>query len=200
MYASSTNDVSNPCYHGKLKGQIAHWRTHKTYCKNFNKYNASRQFSQLEPYEKLDALLLTHLFAELSARDAEKADTTEVDTFRSLLPGPMSERVYPPTCPLTTNKNSSVDPSELFSRCGNNNFTIHSHFTTIAHGIFPLASRLFNHSCFPNAIAKYIFSQKTDTQMAIMAIRDILPGEEVSEAYPLKSGSDICFVDLHSLR
>ncbi|KAL4075138.1 hypothetical protein V8B97DRAFT_1867380 [Scleroderma yunnanense] len=167
------------------KCQTSHWRTHKKYCKNFNQYSASRQFAQLESYEKLDAMLLTHFLAELSARDTEKANTAEVDTFMSLLPGPVSDSgiTSPPTCPLATNHKRRVPLDELFSRCGNNNFTIHSHFTTIAHGIFPLASRLFNHSCLPNAIAKYIFNPAEEVQMVVVAIRDIPPGEEICITY-----------------
>jgi len=86
------------------------------------------------------------------------------------------------TCPLATNYKPRADPGELFSRFGNNNFTIHSHFTTIAHGIFPFASRLFNHSCLPNAIVKYIFTPAAEVQMAVVVIRDVSPDEEVNRA------------------
>lgn len=128
-------------------------------------------------------MLLTHLLAELSARDAEETDITEVDTFRSLLPGPVSERISLLTCPLTTNYKPHANPGELFSRFGRNNFVIHSHFTTIAHGIFPLASRLFNHSCLPNAIAKYILTPAAEVQMTVVVIRDVSPDEEILIPY-----------------
>jgi hypothetical protein len=68
---------------------------------------------------------------------------------------------------------------ELYSRFGNNNFVIHSHLVSIAHGIFPLASRLFNHSCVPNAVAKYIFTESEPVRMDVVALRHIKEGEEV---------------------
>jgi hypothetical protein len=68
---------------------------------------------------------------------------------------------------------------EMYSRFGNNNFIIHSHLTTFGHGIFPLASRLFNHSCLPNAAAKYILSPSNPPKMEVIALRDIALGEEV---------------------
>jgi hypothetical protein len=67
----------------------------------------------------------------------------------------------------------------LYSRFGNNNFAIHSHLSAIAHGIFPLASRLFNHSCLPNSAPKYIFSPSEGVKMEIVALRHISPEEEV---------------------
>lgn len=67
----------------------------------------------------------------------------------------------------------------LFTRSGNNNFAIHSHLTTIAHGIFPLASRLFNHSCLPNAAARYVLRRGQSVRMEIVALREIKATEEV---------------------
>jgi hypothetical protein len=67
----------------------------------------------------------------------------------------------------------------MYSRFGNNNFAIHSHLTSIGHGMFPVASRLFNHSCVPNVAAKYIFHEAQTVVMEIIALRDILPNEEV---------------------
>lgn len=74
---------------------------------------------------------------------------------------------------------------QLYSRFGNNNFAIHSHLTSIGHGIFPVASRLFNHSCVPNVAAKYIFHEAQSVVMEIIALRDILPDDEVG-FYPLE--------------
>ncbi|KAG5219766.1 SET domain-containing protein [Salix suchowensis] len=67
----------------------------------------------------------------------------------------------------------------LYNRFGNNNFTIHSHLNSFAHGIFPLASRLFNHSCAPNAAARYKLVQGQAVTMEVVALRDIPEGEEV---------------------
>ncbi|KAF8840609.1 SET domain-containing protein [Paxillus ammoniavirescens] len=165
------------------KCQTLHWRTHKKYCKNINRFCASRKFEQLQGHEKLDALLLTHLLAECSAGGAEEADNPDLSLFMSLLPGPVTGNNAPPTCPLATSRRPTLVVDDLFSRCGNNNFAIHSHLTTIAHGIFPLASRLFNHSCVPNAIAKYRVAPGKEVQMEVVALRDIVPGEEICIPY-----------------
>ncbi|KAI6144743.1 hypothetical protein BKA82DRAFT_16737 [Pisolithus tinctorius] len=160
--------------------QRAHWPAHKKYCSNFARYTSSPAFAQLQTHQKLDAVLLTHLLAEFAATDTS---SEELATFASLLPGPVSGLSCPPTCPLTTSRKSSHSASELYRRCGNNNFAIHSHFTTIAHGIFPLASRLFNHSCLPNAFPKYTFDRQHRVQMSIVAMRDIEAGEEICISY-----------------
>ncbi|KAH7885040.1 hypothetical protein F5I97DRAFT_1937350 [Phlebopus sp. FC_14] len=165
------------------KCQSSHWRTHKKYCKNFNQYCASQKFDRLEHHEKLDAILLTHLLAECSARDAEKRDKADLSIFMSLLPGPATGGFCPPTCPLATSQRPVEAVEDLFSRYGNNNFSIHSHLTTIAHGIFPLASRLFNHSCVPNAVAKYSIVQGEQVCMSIVALCDITIGEEICLPY-----------------
>ncbi|CCL99706.1 uncharacterized protein FIBRA_01728 [Fibroporia radiculosa] len=72
---------------------------------------------------------------------------------------------------------------EAYTRFGNNNFIIHSHLNTFGHGIYPLASRLFNHSCVPNAVAKYIISPFESVQMEVVALRDIAEGEEITIPY-----------------
>ncbi|KAF8424445.1 hypothetical protein L210DRAFT_3568075 [Boletus edulis BED1] len=167
------------------KCQSLHWRTHKKYCKHVNAFCVSRQFDQLESHSKLDALLLTHVLAELSARRTETKEGDDLDVlmFVSLLPGPVEGIDAPPTCPLSTSHRPVQTASELFVRCGNNNFSIHSHLTTIAHGVFPLASRLFNHSCVPNAVAKYRIAHAKEAVIEIVALRDIVPGEEICIPY-----------------
>ncbi|KAI6016485.1 hypothetical protein BKA83DRAFT_4336885 [Pisolithus microcarpus] len=159
-----------------VRCQRSHWPTHKRYCADFRD-------TRLHAHQKLDAVLLTHLLAECSAAsDASGVD--HVATLTSLLPAPVAAAVQcPPTCPLTSTGKPSLSPSELYSRFANNNFAIHSHFTTIAHGIFPLASRLFNHSCLPNAFPKYTLHRRHQVQMSIVAMRDIEAGEEVRIIY-----------------
>jgi SET and MYND domain-containing protein len=71
--------------------------------------------------------------------------------------------------------------NEIYSRLGNNNFVVHSHLTGVGHGVFPFTSRLFNHSCVPNAVAKYRFSQGRSVAGEIVALRDIHPDEEVKK-------------------
>lgn len=184
MCARSERDIE---YYptNRSQGQTLHWRTHKKYCKNINTFCASHQFNQLEFHEREDALFLTHLLAECSARGTEMKEGSDpgLSIFMSLLPGPVAGKDAPPTCPLLTSQRPVHTASELFLRCGNNNFSIHSHLTTIAHGVFPLASRLFNHSCVPNAIAKYRIVPATEVVIEIVAIQDIAMSEEVRTIY-----------------
>ena len=150
----------------------------------------------------MDALLLTHLLAECSASGTEtkEGDSQGLSIFMSLLPGPVADKDVPPTCPLSTSHRPVQTASELFLRCGNNNFSIHSHLTTIAHGVFPLASRLFNHSCVPNAIAKYRITRAKEVLMEIVAIRDIALGEEVRGFYYfVDMRTQVSLLDMSSL-
>jgi hypothetical protein len=127
----------------------------------------------------MDAILLSHLAAQLSTSISLIEDqASEYATFMSLLPGP-TEVTVPPIC---QGEGCGFPPDflrSLFARFGNNNFAIHSHLRTYAHGIFPLASRLFNHSCVPNAAAKYILSPSEPIRMEVVALRKISAGEEV---------------------
>ena len=47
-----------------------------------------------------------------------------------------------------------------------------------AHGIFPLASRSFNHSCIPSAVPVYTVKSELVT-MDIKLLHNLIPGEEV---------------------
>jgi SET domain len=97
----------------------------------------------------------------------------------SLLPERGNLYGAPVVCPfIPAPPGDLVD--QLYSRFGNNNFAIHSHLTTIGHGVFPVPSRLFNHSCVPNVAAKYTFctTEAQNVVMEIIALRDILPDEE----------------------
>jgi SET and MYND domain-containing protein len=67
----------------------------------------------------------------------------------------------------------------LYARFANNNFVIHSHLAPYAHGIFPLASRLFNHSCAPNAAPKFIISPARRVSMEVVSLASIHQDEEV---------------------
>uniref|UniRef100_A0A0W0G0Z7 SET domain-containing protein n=1 Tax=Moniliophthora roreri TaxID=221103 RepID=A0A0W0G0Z7_MONRR len=98
----------------------------------------------------------------------------------SLLPGP-SKATHPPVLSKTSIFEGRLN--NLYWRFGNNNFSIHSHFNTYAHGIFPLASRLFNHSCTPNAAAKYIITPENSVKMEVIALRPISAGEEICLPY-----------------
>ena len=93
----------------------------------------------------------------------------------------------PPVCVPSNirNDNTLKLAKDLYERFGSNNFTLQSHLESYAYGIFPLASRLFNHSCVPTAVYKFVIKQGQPTRMEIIALRDIAVGEEVRPA-PVK--------------
>lgn len=121
--------------------------------------------------------------------------------FIDLMPHPHA-RPLPPL-PLKLNLSAlKVPSSRLFKqvdereesvllaawrRFGPNNFVLHS-FAALndgvpegaayAHGVFPLASRLFNHSCCPTAWPAFVVRNKK-LCMEVRALVDIPQGEEV---------------------
>ncbi|KAJ6584993.1 hypothetical protein B0H19DRAFT_405427 [Mycena capillaripes] len=159
--------------------QALQWQSHhKKICKRFNKYTSSLSFQALAAHEKLDALLLSHLVAQLDGGDSTNDE--RLVSVTSLLPGPI-ELSLPPI--VYSGRIAESVVRNMFSRFGNNNFVVHSHLTTFGHGIFPLASRLFNHSCLPNAAAKYILSPSNPPKMEVVALREISLGEEICLPY-----------------
>ncbi|KAJ7459866.1 hypothetical protein FB451DRAFT_1271782 [Mycena latifolia] len=159
--------------------QAQQWQSHhKKICKRFNKYTSSLSFQALAPHEKLDALLLSHLIAQL---DGVAANDDLLSNITSLLPGPLDSPSPPIAFSSPRIAGSLV--RDIYWRFGNNNFAVHSHLTTFGHGIFPLASQLFNHSCLPNAAAKYILSPSNLPKMEVVALRDICEGEEICLPY-----------------
>ncbi|KIK52040.1 hypothetical protein GYMLUDRAFT_50106 [Collybiopsis luxurians FD-317 M1] len=162
--------------------QGVHWKSgHRKICKLYNTYISSPSFQALEEHKKMDALLLSNLVAYLSCVDpTEWHVSTPIFTFRSLLQSPMNGS-SPPVCPKHLFTGDFVD--ELYSRFENNNFSIHSHFNTYAHGIFPAASRLFNHSCMPNAAVKFSIQAHEPVKMEIVALRSISQGDEICIPY-----------------
>ncbi|KAK7056854.1 hypothetical protein VNI00_002571 [Paramarasmius palmivorus] len=162
--------------------QSAHWVAgHKKICKVFNQSTYSKAFITLENHEKMDSLLLTSLVARIEALKLSFEDpSSPLNSFMSLLPGSLSS--VPP--PILTQTSLSEDCiNSLYRRFGNNNFSVHSHFSTYAHGIFPSASRLFNHSCVPNAAAKYLITSGKSVMMEVVALRPISAGEEITLPY-----------------
>ncbi|KZO97035.1 hypothetical protein CALVIDRAFT_597766 [Calocera viscosa TUFC12733] len=72
----------------------------------------------------------------------------------------------------------------LASRFHNNNFGCWtSDMEPLADGIFPVASRLFNHSCRPNCVVIYEITEEKGLVMELKAIRPIAKGEEVTISY-----------------
>jgi len=127
----------------------------------------------------MDAVLLSHLVVQIGNQTSPLDDTTSpMAVFLSLLPGPASNTHIPPVCTVPSSRRDILN--DLYTRFGNNNFAIQSHLDTIGHGIFPNASRSFNHSCVPNAAARYQFMQGKQATVEVIALRDISAGEEVS--------------------
>ncbi|KAF5382433.1 hypothetical protein D9615_002852 [Tricholomella constricta] len=165
--------------------QEVQWKTHhKKLCKSYHRFTSSNAFQSLPSHEKLDALLLAHLLAQISASDlsSPQDDPSPIAILRSLIPGPKSDEF---NLPIPDLKPAILlgSAEDLYSRFSNNNFAIHSHLTTIGHGIFPLASRLFNHSCYANAAAKYVFAPGGSATMEVVALRNILQDEEICIPY-----------------
>jgi hypothetical protein len=167
----------------QLLGQRQQWdQHHQRICKRTNKFTASLEYQELQPHEKLDAILLSHLIAQVNPPlppdgVADDGKTPAFATFMSLLPGPATDvRTLPVIWPGHT---SPEIRGRIYSRFGNNNFTMHSHLSSFAHSVFPLASRLFNHSCLPNAATRYILCRGQAPVMEVIALRDISKDEEV---------------------
>ncbi|TFK64626.1 SET domain-containing protein [Pluteus cervinus] len=165
--------------------QTAQWKLHhKFICKSYQGFVSSNLYQSLPAHLKLDSLLLSHFAAYLAGAPTEidKA-LSPSNIFLSLLPGPVKSVEIPPICGKKTTL-TKERLGMLYARFGNNNFAIHSHLTTYGHGIFPLASRLFNHSCLPNAAARYIITGGgTPVIMEIVALRAISEGEEITIPY-----------------
>ncbi|KAG6854659.1 hypothetical protein C0991_003307 [Blastosporella zonata] len=157
------------------------WKEHhKKICKTYLSFTSSNSFQALQSHEKMDALLLAHLLAHGSVPDPSlpNDESSPISVFLSLLPGPdLTDKFkipLPDLKPAVTVKNAKF----LYSRFSNNNFAIHSHLSTVASGVFPLGSRLFNHSCYPNAAPRYLFTP-SGVVMEVVALREIHEGEEV---------------------
>ncbi|KAL1748227.1 hypothetical protein HDZ31DRAFT_29990 [Schizophyllum fasciatum] len=161
--------------------QRYHWhKNHKRICNSFASYSTT-SIGSLHEHSRMDAILLSHLLAQITPEDLT-TDSSPVQTLLSLLPSPQQDQPAPPSC----NRPSfvpSILVQSLFVRFQNNNFAMHSHMSTFGHGIFPLASRLFNHSCVPNAAARYILRPLEPVKMEIVALRPIAIGEEICIPY-----------------
>ncbi|GBE85025.1 SET domain-containing protein [Sparassis crispa] len=157
-------------------------------CKFFNRYVASPEYQSLSQHEQVDAILLSQLLAEMFPDNdyvlASESDSS-FSTFIDLLKSSDVDIRLPPLCRASSRASAASEAIaiDLYSRFGNNNFVLHSHLTPYAHGIFPLASRLFNHSCVPNAVARYIITPSESVCMEIVTLRPVAAGEEITIPY-----------------
>lgn len=166
-------------------GQKQHWKlVHRHICKNLNRSLSSNSFQGLMQHERSDALLLSHLLAThykfLKPSPSPKDEKPELlSLFLDLLPHD-SPSATPPLVEMDFSRLPQGAVDDIYSRFSNNNFVIHSHLDQIGQGIFPLASRLFNHSCSPNAIMTFSLGNNGQApRMRVRALRDIKGGEEV---------------------
>ncbi|KAI0315809.1 SET domain-containing protein [Amylostereum chailletii] len=157
---------------------------HKKVCKNHAKFVASPMYEGMEPHERVDATLLSQVAVQLlgkSSTTLEWKPDPALELMMSLLPSHPPPHL--PVLPLSSQDYPSDTLLKIFSRFGNNNFVLHSHFSNYAHGIYPLASRLFNHSCCPNSGVKYVFEEEEHPKMVVVALRDIATDEEITIPY-----------------
>ncbi len=166
-------------------GQNRDWKArHKKICKQYNAFVVSTQYQALTAHDQVDALLLSHLVAEPAAwvhRQSRQNFDDPLSVFWDLLKVPRSDGFVPPLCLSKSAQTEATQKlaEELYARFGNNNFVLHSHLNSYGHGIFPLASRLFNHSCVPNGACKYIIRPTEPVTMEVIALYEIAEGEEV---------------------
>ncbi|KDQ20923.1 hypothetical protein BOTBODRAFT_100397 [Botryobasidium botryosum FD-172 SS1] len=175
--------------------QAMAWRAHhKRLCRHLPSFVESGEY---DPARSLESLLLMHLIAEHFSSPASLelfASTTNVDnalpgdakpvnlddplsTLLSLLPHPAPQPA-PPLPRLSVSIDTNI-ASYLSARAPNNHFTLHdSYLTSFAHGIFPAASRSFNHSCVPTAVAIY-----EGTIMQVKTLVAMQAGEEITLPY-----------------
>jgi hypothetical protein len=160
---------------------------HRKLCKRYNAFLASANYQQLNEYDRIDSILLSQLVAAVfSDREytiPHAGLSSPISVFFDLLKGPTANRRNFPLCRLGVVNTPAHVVEEIQSRFGNNNFLVHSHLNSCAHGVFPLASRLFNHSCDPNCVAKYRFVDGEPVTMEIVAIREIAVGDEVRKQW-----------------
>ena len=142
---------------------------------------ASPEYQALDVSERVDSMLLSQLSTTLLSNPEPVVPQANLSTpssvFFDLMKGPLVNRRSLPSVGLDSTHSAIVE--DIYARFGNNNFIVHSHLNSCAHGIFPMASRLFNHSCNPNCVAKYLFTSGKPVRMEVIAISTIKTGEEV---------------------
>ncbi|RPD62331.1 SET domain-containing protein [Lentinus tigrinus ALCF2SS1-7] len=165
------------------------WKArHKKICRNYNAFIASSQYQALTAHDQVDALLLSHLVTEPAAWDGKQQHhdlDNPISALWDLLKLPRADGLVPPLCLSKSVQTAETLKlaEELYARFGNNNFVLHSHLNSYGHGIFPYASRLFNHSCVPNAACKYVITPTEPVVMEVVSLYQIAEGEEITLPY-----------------
>ena len=182
-------------------GQGVAWRAHHgKICASYFDFIASPAYISLSAEEKMGSLLLSQFSAEMLSSGPPLHQRSSLAIFESLMPSRSPPEQLPPMLVRLKSPNARKQLLDLYSRFGNNNFVLHSHLVSFGHGIYPLASRLFNHSCVPNAAVCYSLTQGSPPSMRVIALRKIAVDEEVCELTDPGSRELILYCsDLHPL-
>ncbi|CAE6484177.1 unnamed protein product [Rhizoctonia solani] len=167
--------------------QSASWKRHHRRLCGFSKaYSSTSAYKDATEDTQTDICLLAHLGAEhfYKFNTLEEAQTTSnqtVQIFWDLLASAQPHAGQNLISPLDFTSSGVL--SSAAARFGNNNFVIHdAQLVPYAHGVFALASRSFNHSCRPNAVAMFEESEK-GPQMVIKLVENVAAGEEICISY-----------------
>lgn len=150
---------------------MTQWKAHhRRICKAYNRYTVSQEYQALSVNEKVDAVLLSQLLVQIYPNDQfDLTPSAELDPLAATFTELLESSTHVEAPPLCRGSRSAVVPRDIirksYLRFGNNNFVIHSHLNTYAHGVYPMASRHFNHSCVPNCVAKYVITPKQAVRM-----------------------------------
>lgn len=113
-----------------------------------------------------------------------EALSPEANVLLSLLPhpNPPSEPHIPSSLAVAKNP---LDGSQnlgqvLSARSSNNHWMVYdSELSATGEGVYPSASRSFNHSCLPSAIPVFCYAEGKGPVMEVRALTQIKKGEEV---------------------
>ncbi|KAG9000226.1 hypothetical protein FRB93_012766 [Tulasnella sp. JGI-2019a] len=172
---------------------------HKRICKRLPAYMSKHH--DLLPKAISDAIMVAQLVAEhltsetastispKSRTDGELSAEPSLDlssplaALLSLSPAQRSQlHPFVPPIPVSHDLLPSL-VQHLFDTIENNHFVVTSpYLKTIANGVFPLASRSFNHACLPNACPSYR-TENALVYMDVRALRDMKPGTEICLSY-----------------
>lgn len=169
------------------------WRSHhRKLCKEWPRFSARFEFTSSSEQMQTDSLLLSRTiiehFPSTKASDSSSSNLSSplspnVEVILSLLPHPSPGEI-PPLPKSVSTAPHPIDPTkrladELWTRTMNNHWVIYSsELTPIAHGIYPTASRAFNHSCLPSAIPVYVYGDE-GAEMQVRGLKVLQAGEEV---------------------
>jgi hypothetical protein len=161
---------------------------HRTLCRQWPRFALSNAFASSPTHIQLESLLLSRTIIEHFANTDNKRDVEMSHRSRmllSLLPHP-EPLPAPPLPGLLSSLSNPVEPTtslveSLSSRSLNNHWVVYSsELTAVAHAIYPIASRAFNHSCLPSAVPVYVYGTANEPPvMQIRALAVMNPDDEV---------------------